>query len=230
MTNVTDRKAAEKPGSVAVGFPQINLLPPELRASRALARTKRLLGGALVLVLVFAAGIYGVAAVRAGASQSALTDANTTTASLLTEKSKYSEVTAVLQGVERAKTARIFATSTEVQWADYLQAISAVAPQQASIQTVTIESATPLAPMAAPIDVLSTVSLARITFTWRVLVSPDASAWLVALEGVPGLANPTITSVTVAGDDTTPVFYDVVCAVQVTDVALAKRFVAGQEN
>ncbi|PVU81098.1 fimbrial assembly protein [Cellulomonas sp. WB94] len=229
MTAVMDRSKPKNAGPTLIGvsLPQVNLLPPEVRAKRGLKVLKRWLGVSLLATLVLCVLAYGVSLMSAAAAQSDLVTAQDETARLQKEQQQYAEVPLVLNALANAKAARTLGMSTEVQWKNYLDAITAVMPAGVSLETITVTGATPMTAAAAPGSVLQSASVGQIQFSGRIDTLPDTAAWIDALNAVPGFSDAWV-STTAIGETNKVVYYTVNSTVQVTDVAYAKRFAAAE--
>ena len=227
MTAVTDRPKPKNAGPTLIGasLPQVNLLPPEIRAKRGLTTLKRWLGVSLVAVVALCVLAYGASLMSAAAAQTDLATAQDNTAQLQKEQAKYAEVPQVLNALSTATAARKLGMSTEVQWKSYLDAITAVLPANISIESVTVAGATPMSAPAAPASALAAPSVGQIQFSARVATVPDTAAWIDALNAVPGFSNAWVSAEALTATDAT-VYYTVTSSVQVTDLAYAKRFAA----
>ncbi len=204
-------------------WPQVNLLPPEVRARRRLKRTKQLLLlGVAVAVLVAVLGYVGALTVRSGAEDD-LAEVDAQNAALLAEQATYAEVPALLGRINDVETDRAVGMSTEILWKDYLDALRAVTPEGVSYDTITVAAATPMQGAPAATDVLAGPSIGQIDFTARSLTLPDTASWLDAIRTVPGLADPWFSTATVT-DDEGAVYFQVTATVRLTDVALANRY------
>lgn len=226
MTTMTSRRTDK--GGAGLGaplLPQVNLLPPEVRAARGLTATKRVLALILVGVVILAGAGYGVALMSVSGANDELATAQDVTAQLQKETAKYAEVPVVVNGLTRATDARTLGMSTEVGWKAYVDAISAVLPPNVGIQTLGITQATPSVAAPAPASVLLTQGLATITFTATATTLPDASAWVAALDSVPNLYGATFGS-EILGEDNGKARYSLTSTVQVASGALASRFPA----
>lgn len=231
MTTTTGRRT-EKSGAPlgAPLLPQVNLLPPEVRAARGLTATKRVLALALVGVVLLAGAGYGMALMTVSSANDELSAAQDETAQLQRETVKYAEVPVVVNGLKRATDARTLGMSTEVMWKTYLDAISAVLPPNVSIQTLGITQATPSVAAPAPGSALLGQGVATITFSATATTLPDASAWIAALDTVPNLYGATLSS-EVLGEESGTARYALTSTVQVATGAFANRFpVDGKAN
>ena len=223
-------KRSSKPQATgAASLPQVNLLPPEVRAARGLKVVKRILGLSLVGVLILIGGAYAASIMARAGAQDELADAQEDTLQLQAEESKYAEVPAVRKALDTTKMVRALGMATEVQWNGYLSAITAVLPVDASIETITLEAATPMSAPQAPASPLQGPSVGMLTFTGRSATLPDTAAWIDALNSVPGFSDAWVTSALVEGADGEP-FYTVNSTVQVTAQAYAHRFAVTEET
>lgn len=175
--------------------PQVNLLPPEIRAARALQPVKRWVAITLVVTLVVVAGAFLLGTLERSNARSALETANEETEVLLAEQRQYAEVPIVVGALDKTIRAQQVTMATEVIWSDYLGAIEAVLPEDVSIDTLAVNVVAPSTQAA-----LETPALARITFTTRSLAPPDVAEWMRQIESVPGLADARVVSVDVQGD------------------------------
>ena len=229
MTAVMDRPKPKNGGPTLIGvsLPQVNLLPPEVRAKRGLKVLKRWLGVSLLATLVLCVLAYGASLMSAAAAQSDLATAQVDTTRLQTEQQKYAEVPQVLSALASAKAARTLGMSTEVQWKSYLDAITAVLPAGVSLESITVTGATPMTAAPAPASVLDKPSVGQIQFSGRIDTVPNTAAWIDALNGVPGFSGAWVSATAITETDKL-VYYTVTSTVQVTDAAYAKRFAAAE--
>lgn len=212
-------------GPLGPGLPQVNLLPPEVRAARGLRVVKRWLVLSLVFLLVLIAGAYVWSLMERATAQDALAQAQAETARLQAEERQYAEVPLVLRSLDDTTTAREVGMSTEVTWKPYLDAITAVLPDDVSIESFTLGGATPMTAAPPPSSPLEAPSLGRLSLTGRTATVPDAAALIDALDSIPGFADAWVSSATVEGVDG-ETYYLINATVQVTDAARALRFAA----
>ncbi len=225
MTALAERSRSKSGAAFVPGPPQVNLLPPEIKAARGLRATKRLLALVLLLVVVLCAGAWVVSFLDKGSAQDELTAAQEETARLQTEIQQYSEVPLVLGQLKNAQAARSMAMSTEVLWQPYIGAIAAVLPANVSFDSITLTQATPMAAGPGASSPLQEPSIGQLSFTARTTTIPDTAAWIDALNSVPGLGDAWVSSATITQDgETEAVYYAVAATVQVRESALAQRF------
>lgn len=213
----------------APALPQVNLLPPEVTAARGLARIKRWLVLVVLVALLAAVGIVALAMMAEQDANTELDREEQRTLDLRAEQAQYAEVPLVLDALRQAETARRIAMSTEVYWRPYFEAIAATAPEGVSIENVQLDSATPMQLHPPSADVLAGPAIGTITFTAQSETMPDLEAWVIALQGIPGFADPWFSQALV-GETDGVVAYTVHATVQVTELALAERFDAVAEE
>lgn len=227
MTTTLERSKPQKraAGSLLVGLPQVNLLPPEVKAARALRHVKQWLVVVLLIVLAIAGVMYAFALLARTSADSALADAQGEAAQLKTEEAKYAAVQPVLSGLRRTTDARTTGMAPEVLWKPYLDAISAVLPQNVSVTTFSVVQGGLVGPPPASPDALTAQGIATVQFSARAKTLPDSAAWTEALNTIPGFYGATTSSDTI-GDVDGVIAYEVTSMVQVDMAALANRFPA----
>lgn len=225
MTTLLERpKGRPSAGTALSGtLPQVNLLPPEIRAARGLRATKRWLVMSLVLVVVLCIGAFGLALISGAQAATELAEAQAETTRLQEAQAQYAEVPVVLAALDGATSARATGMATDVQWKSYIDAIAAVLPANVSFDTLTVNVATPMTGAPAPTDPLQQPSVGQIQFTARTSTMPDVSAWIDALNSVPGLGDAWASSATITEDES-GIYYTVASTVQVKDTAYSHRF------
>jgi Tfp pilus assembly protein PilN len=206
-------------------LPQVNLLPPEVRAARGLVRVKQWLGLLLVVVLLLLVAGLGAAFLARQSADSEIVDAQAEATLLRTEEAKYAEVPQVVNNLRRSEDARALGMATEVLWKGYLDAIAAVLPPNVSIETFTVTQETAAQVAASAPDALAAPGVGSISFTSTALTLPDSAAWLDALDSVPGFYAAT-SSTESLGTVGTIDAYSVTSTVLVDESAFAARFAA----
>ena len=229
MTITSNPTAPALGFTLSNGWPQVNLLPPEVRAGRKLRHTKRIL--LLVVAGILLASLLGwVATLLAQNSANAeLEIVATDTARLQAQSAKYAEVPQVLGSIASIEAARQAGTSTEILWKPYFDALRAVTPAGVSIDSLTVAAATPTTLAAPPIDPLATVGIGQIQFTAKSLTIPDTSDWLDALDAVPGLGDAWFSTASIT-EDAGVIYWTLSATVEVNDQALANRFAVESGN
>ncbi|WP_019137113.1 hypothetical protein [Cellulomonas massiliensis] len=229
MSALTTRGAKKSAGPlVTVGLPQVNLLPPSIRAKRALGRTKRMLAYALVGFLLLLGLLGAYAMMHKGAEEARLDDATAETTSLMKQQAQYAEVPRVLGQVDKLESVLAQGFSTDVDWNKYLGALAAVLPDDVRITEVTLTGATPMLAPAEPTDALSAPSVATLTFALRSPDLPKTAEWIDALNGVSGFQDAWMSQASwTLGEEGGA--YEVGGTVQISDVAYTGRF-SGQSE
>ncbi len=232
MTTTTERTRAKGSSSGAIARqPQVNLLPPEIRAARGLKTVKQLLGLVVVLVLGLCAMAYVFAMLDKGRAADGLAEAQAETTRLQAEQQKYAEVPQVLGQLSTTKTARELGMSTEVLWAPYYGALAAVLPPNVSFDNLAVTQATPMTAAPGPSTPLQALSIGQVQFTARSATLPITADWVDALDSIPGFGDAWVSSATITQDAESGVtYYNVSASVQVRDTAYALRFAADQEG
>ena len=204
--------------------PRMDLLPPEVRTLQKVKATRRRLGGILVAVLVLVGAGVGASTWYAMQSQAELAAARERTTELLTSQSQYSEVKKVQAALDTTLVARQFGASTEIDWKAYLAQVLALVPSTVTVDTLSIDSASPLVPYEQATSPLlnARVATIRILFT-----SPDATsvpAWLERMATLPGYADSQATAIT----RTNTGLYTVDFVLHVNQGAFSGRFAAAE--
>jgi hypothetical protein len=173
------------------GEPRVDLLPPEVKAGKKVKATRRRLGAILIAVVVLMITGVGAATWHAQQSQNELASAQQRTAELLAGQAKYAEVNQVQNEVNLTVAARQFGASTEVDWKSYLSKVRAALPQDVSIDTVSVDSASPLGAYIQPTAPLQAARVATLTLAVTSPNLPSVPQWLDAIKGLPGYADAT---------------------------------------
>lgn len=226
MTAIADPPRGKKGAqSLLGGLPQVNLLPPEVRAARGLRNLKRWLGLAMLAVLVVCIAVFALAKVSEAAADDGLTTAKADAQRLQTEQQKYAEVPRVLSALQAATTAQAVGMSTDVAWTSYYSAITAVLPADVSVDSLGVTLSTAATGGAtATVNPLQGASVGQIQFTGRSATLPNTAAWIDALDAIPGFADAWASSATITQSPNKTTYYNVTLTVQVTSAAYTHRF------
>lgn len=214
-------KAKDRLG--APEWAQVDLLPPEVLAGRKLSTTKRVLALSLVGTLALCGMGYVWSTFEVQSADERLADAESQAMTLRKERQKYAEVPVVLNAITDATAARFVGLSTEISWAPYVRAVSAVIPQGATITSVAIAQVSPSAMLAEVADPLLDAGVGQVVFTVEVPTMPTAAEWKDALETIPGFMDATLQSAAINEQDG-DVFYELSTTVQVDESAFSLRF------
>jgi hypothetical protein len=172
------------------------------------------------VVAVVLAGT-GVSTALAMAAHSELEHEQERTSSILAEQLKYIEVRSVQGQATLVEAAQRVGVSTEIDWKKYLLSVQATLPQTVVIETVTVDSASPIAVYAQPTAPLQGARVATVTFSAKSTALPDVPTWLDSLATLPGFADALPGSVTL---ETTSNIYTVEITMHVNASAFAGRF------
>ena len=227
MTALLERPRSKAAASiVGVTLPQVNLLPPEVHAARGLRRTKRMLGMVLLgaVALCGLAWVYGIFETSSANDELAEAESETTRIQGQLADPKYAEVPLVIGALQANEKALPLAMTTDVAWSTYVNAIAAVLPEGASIDTFQVTFATPMSGAAEPGDPLQAPSLGQITFSGRSVTVPDTAAWINALNSIPGFADAWVSSAAVTDDEDSGEYYAFQSTVQVSEGALTHKY------
>lgn len=208
------------------GESRVDLLPPEVRTERKGKVTRRRLGLGVVGVLAIVVVGTGATTAFALQAQTQLLAEQGRTADLLAQQSKYIEVRKVQDRIDLVKVAQQVGVSTEVDWKKYLDDVQATLPASVTIDTVNVDSATPLAIYTQPTAPLQGARVATVSFTAKSTTLPDVPTWLNALAALPGFADALPGSVTL--DEATGA-YMVSITMHINDAAYAQRFVVKEK-
>lgn len=208
---------------VVGGEPRVDLLPDEIRALRRSSATRRALGlgvaGAVLLVL---AGVGGSSYLAADATNR-LRAAQSQTTDLLTQQAKFIEVRKVQDEISTVQAAQQVGASTEIDWRDYLVKVQQTLPAAVTLQTITIDSASPLTAYAQATAPLQGMRVATLTISARSPQLPQVPSWLDALKSLPGFVDAVPGSVTL---DQQSNEYTVNITMHINQDAYSKRFTA----
>ncbi len=182
------------------GQPRANLLPPEIILKRKQLKTRRALRAGVLLVAVGVAagcvatfGVASVAQVQLGLAQQ-------TQQQLIAEQSQFGEVREVKDTIATIMAGQEVGASTEIAWRDYLVLLQQTLPAGVTLDTVSIDSGTPMAAFSQSDAPLQGTRVAALTFTATTDTLPSIPDWLRAMVKLPGFVDAIPGSVTRAGD------------------------------
>jgi hypothetical protein len=204
------------------GEPRVDLLPPEVHAQRRAGAIHRRLGFAVILLLVLAVGGSGVAGIQAIQAQASLAAEQANTTALLVQQRKYIQVRSVQDEVSLIQAAQQVGTSTEIDWKKYLSDVQATLPANVTLDSVNVDSTSPLKPYLQATAPLQGSRVATLSFTAKSPTLPEVPAWLDALTALPGYTDASPGSVT---RDPTGV-YNVNITMHIDQAAYTNRFAA----
>jgi hypothetical protein len=182
------------------GQPRADFMPPEIHTKRAQLRTRRGLRVALFFVVVLTiAGCAGAWALSVVA-QTQLALAQDQVQALAIEQDSYVQVREVQDTVRLIHAGQQVGVSTEIDWKSYLVELQATLPPGVVIDTVGIESSTPLAEYSQSSTPLQGQRVATLTFTATSATLPDVPKWLDGLATLTGFVDAVPGSVSLDGE------------------------------
>ena len=207
-----------------VALPRVNLLPPEIGAARRLRKLQVGLGAGVGASVLVVGALVLAAAGQVADAQDGLDASKARGAALQSETNKYADVPAVYAAVDAKKAQLSLAMGKEVRWSYFLNDLSLVTPGKVWLTNLTVtEPVDNLVAAAAPASGLQTPGIGTVTFAGKGSQHNDVAAWLRALAGQKGLADPYFTrsSQELVGD-TPSVSFD--SQAVITDQALSNRY------
>lgn len=226
MSARSAKPAKAIPGLVLGGEPRVDLLPPEVLQATKARSTRRLLGVAVVAVIVLVAGGYGAATLRAVAAQSNLVVAQATTVQLLDEQAKYSEAALAANLVAASEQTRAIATTNEIVWAQVFDVLTSHM-SVAGYWSWSASAPSPWEPALVADGPLREPRVATVTVTVVTLTREDATVIFSKLNTIKGFADATIDQV-IFGDESA--MYQTTFTINLNADALADRFATEEEE
>lgn len=205
--------------------PRANLLPPEVRAAERGRSTRKILAFAVVIVIAVLGGAYGVSALRASQAESGLVAAQQATLAISKQKAKYTEATTLDDLVNTVTRARGYAVSSEVLWADYYSAISAVLPAGVVLTSAVMLGEKPWAAPIYALDPLAPPRIGSIAFVVSSASVLDQTALTRSMSTLKGFAGSSIDQLTLNKG-----VYSASVTVALSSGALSGRFAASAES
>ncbi|TFD30320.1 hypothetical protein E3T40_15060 [Cryobacterium sp. TMT1-19] len=206
--------------------PRVDLLPPEVKAGKKARETRRRLGAVLVGVLVLVGAGTAAASWQAEQSRMQLADAQSRSTELLAEQAKYAEVNQIQAALDITVAAREFGSATEIDWKAYLSEVKAVLPADVSIDSVGVDSASPLVAYGQPTAPLQAARVATLSLGLTSPNLPTVPEWLDALRGLPGYADANPGSISLSTDGA----YTVELVMHINSDAYSNRFASTEEK
>ncbi|SDC21247.1 Tfp pilus assembly protein PilN [Sanguibacter gelidistatuariae] len=205
-------------------LPQVNLLPPSIRARRQLQRLKVRLLFVLGAVMVLGVAIWFTTANIAINAQTELENEQMQTSKLLREQAKYAAVPAIKGQIGDALLARTFVTGHDIFWKSLTDQIMVGLPEGVVVGVIDIATTTPLAGAPAAPDPITDQGVATVTVAVESPTVLDTSAWLDVLDEIPGFMEATFSTATLGENDDLEPIYEVQAMVQVDTSVFANRF------
>ncbi|MEN0085382.1 MAG: hypothetical protein AAGC66_11510 [Leifsonia sp.] len=204
----------------SVGEPAVDLLPPEIRAERKVASTRRILIYSVFAVVLLVVVGAGGATALAVTEQSGVTQAQAETQALVQQQLAFRDTKLAQQRVDLAKAAERVAGATEVDWLANFTRFQSTVPAGVVVTAITADSASPIALYQQSISPLEGPRVASVTMTAEMGSLAPVSGWLTALDKLPGVGD---TMTDDASRDSTTGVYTVKVTVHLTADAYDKR-------
>lgn len=205
---------------VVGGESKVDLLPQELKDKRKGKVLHRRLGFFVVLVAVLLTGASALVRAQAVQAKVDLSIEQSNAQSILLQQRKYGEVQKIQKEADTIQAAQQVGTSTEINWKNYLISVQATLPPNVTLDSVSIDSATPFASYAQASAPLQGERIATLSFTAISSTLPQVPQWLTALATLPGYsdANPGSVNRTETGT------YSVNITMHINQAAFTNRF------
>lgn len=214
-------QAARQDGPAIGAEPRVDLLPPEVRAERRNARTRRGFGWGVLAVLLAVVLATGGAFSLNVLSQAKLLAARTETTSLLAQQQKYAPVREVQNQVALAQAAQQAGASTEIDWKAFLDQVGTAQPSGLVLTSVAVDSVSPTALYQQSTDPLQGPRIGTVTVVGASAALPNVPAWVAVLQKIPGVVD--VVPGTVTLDEVNNV-YKATVTIHVSDSLYTKRF------
>ncbi|MCI0159071.1 hypothetical protein KNO15_20410 [Leifsonia shinshuensis] len=207
---------------LAVGAePRVDLLPPEVRAERRNARTRRGFGWGVMAVLLVVLAATGGAFSLNVLSQAKLLAAQTETTSLFAQQKQYAPVRDVQKQVALAQAAQQAGVSTEIDWKAFLDQVGAAQPAGLELASVAVDSSAPTAIYPQSTDPLQGPRVGTVMVVGTSAALPDVPAWVGVLQKIPGVVD--VVPGTVVLDDVKNI-YKATVTIHVSAALYTKRY------
>lgn len=195
-----------RPGTLTIaGSPRVDLMPPEIRVKRSQLATRRRLR--LVLVGVAAVVLLGCGGTVALSTLSgiALTAAQSEQTQLLQQQGQFADVKNATQTIQLIKAGQQVAAATEIDWSGYLASTAALLPAGVTIDTATVEQATPVTPYGTAAVPLQGDHVATLTVVTSSADIPPVAQILASMETLPGFVD--VEPATITRDDSANIYH-----------------------
>ena len=213
-------------------MPRVNLIPPEI-AERALFRKVQMALGVGVAAAVGVVGLLTVSASHSVSSaQDSLDQATAKSTTLMAQKAKYNNVTAMADAAAAAQAQLMTAMGQEVRYSQLMHDISLSVPSTVWLKGMTLTQAAPPAPAAgaavgtagAATPVAASAAIGTVTFTGIGFNHNDLALWLESIAGLKAYADPYFSSSTEALLNNTRKVVNFTSTANLTPAALSGRY------
>lgn len=216
-------RADARSGTGIVREPRIDLLPIEVHVfRRERAAVRRAWLGVVAVAAVVALGI-GAAAAGSMTARADLVSAQGEASALLSQQGRYSEVRTVESQTALLEAAQKVGGSTEIDWSTYLASVQASLPGAVQIDSVTVDSASPITEFAQATGPLQGQRVATIALVASSPTLPSVPDWLDSVRSLKGYVDATAQTVTLSSD-AADVGYTVNMTIHVNEDAYDHRY------
>jgi len=202
------------------GDPNIDLLPPEIRVKRKIQVIRRRSGFGILVIALIVSGSVALVHAKATQARTDLLIAQRLTHTLIAQQQRFVEVQKIQKRIDLIQIAQQIGISTEINWQKYLNEVQATLPSNVTVDSVNIDSATPLASYTQPSSPLQGGRIATLNFTATSSTLPRVPDWLKALATLPGYADATPGSMTRNESGS----YSVSMTMHIDETAFSNRF------
>lgn len=212
--------ASSKDNKLVLGGPaRVDLLPPEIKAAKGAAAVRRRLALGLVGVIVVCALGYSVVTIGAVTAAGQLESERSETTRLIAEQGQYSEASTLAGRVAGITAALMTASSTEIDWASYVEALVRIAPTGTRV-AVAVDSSSPVEAIAQPLLPLEKARTANVVITLESKSLSSSAEYLERLKALVGYEDATANSVSYDAEKG----YVTVLTLHINKEALRNRF------
>jgi hypothetical protein len=181
MSASTDKNAK----LVLGGPPRVDLLPPEIKANKGAASTRRRLLVGVAAVVVLSVAAYSVAAYNAFEATNRLRAAEAESADLRNAQTEFAEARALEAKLASITAATALGTSTEIDWEPFIDELRDLLPQGAYLE-VTATSSNPVESVPQSYDVAQQPRIATVVIQVTSKSILNAGDYLTKLDRVTG--------------------------------------------
>lgn len=188
------------PATAIGGEPHVSLLPSEVNDLHRMRATRRRLVAGTIGVLVLVCAAVGGSMVLSTLAQAKLDSARIASQDLLLRESEFTDLRVIKQSTALAEAAQQVGASTEIEWKGYLEDLQATLPVGVTINSVSIQSASPFTDFGQSSAPLQASRVATLSFTAISPTIPEIPVWLKGLQKLVGFADAVPDSVSIQPD------------------------------
>jgi hypothetical protein len=200
-TNEEPVPRATPPSDLRIGAePRVDLLPPEIRATRRHEQiVRRMVVGFVVAVAVVIAGVLGANALALTASV-ALTAEQARGTDIVQQQQKYASLRAMQAELLLVKAAQAVGGATDIDWGARGTELVESLPAGSQITNISVDAATPIAPYQQSTVPGAQPRVASATVTITAPDLPAVGTWLSTLGSLPDVVDTSAGAVKIQKD------------------------------